>query len=337
MRKAFLIFLILIFTFPMSIAYAQSPGNVYQTEHFNFYFETPLSPQDQTEIANFYEGAVQKLEKGFSSHFTEKINIHINPKGQSYANPNLNEAFQAYDPSFPLYKFICHESLHIILPNILGENSEWTRFFHIKCPGERVELPELAVTAFDLYFAQPPRPVHKVVAVYLKEKDLTLKAILQEPEKYTVLEELLPWNSFFVHLLENYPWEAFQKFWNFSPDIKKDLIENVEEAFYQAYGKSFSELEKEWRYRLEGGRNRLEGIPFEREWIETVESIDEIVDLNRKIQAEREEFSSSGVQIKYADFPQLRVDVREFGPYAVPIEPSRNLEGLQNKRTELRE
>ena len=280
-----------------------------ESAHFVIHFENETQPEVRQEVVDFYEQVANTLEERFNGSLKGKIDLHLGDYDRSFASPTDRMAFQYYDPLRPFFRFSCHEVLHIMLGDLLGPGP--TEIFEYY-------LGELATMAFDLYFIQPPFPLH-LYASALAEGDLS-QMISQIPlKKY---QAILPLVSFINFLLEHYPWDCFSSLWQYRSDPALSPLENTFKALKESYGKDVTALEKEWR-------DYLNSIQVSPEWKETIRLSLEITENFNNAKAEWSEGMEgySGVVINFKDLPALAStmseirDLLNMGPYGISFEP----------------
>lgn len=289
--------------------------NPADSQHFVIYFENESRPEAREEIVNFYEQVAVTMEEKFSSKLKDKVQLYLG--SYSYSQAGNQMAFQLYDPSKPLFRFSCHEALHIMLKDLLGPPPIFL-FNVVDDLGSRYKFEELTVATFDLYFLKPPLPIHLFAAVLIKEKGFSFEETLSKGSG-----EVQPVLSFLLYLLQNRSWDCFAKLWEYQSDLHKTILENTQAAVLSAYGEELPSLEQEWKACLEA-------MPISTQWLDTIKVISEaqgILTARKKkwYQVQQERFE--GVTISFSELPVLRSVLAEIsnlvdtGPYGLPAEP----------------
>jgi hypothetical protein len=248
---------------PLSSSETSSPLNtqtIRDTEHLHLIFSDKVPTEDQIAIADFYEGVVQTVTSRFHYGLTQTITGYIG--GLDYAFGEYNMFFQPY---LPADRFMSHELLHPLLSDVLGPSPVTLFQFRNNADADsRVYFfNEWAIIAFDLYFIQPPRPIHLYAAPWVRQ-GVTLEQILRHGETLWPSQVIHPTVSFLLYLLETYPWEDFQRLWGYHEDLKQGAWENTKAAIRTAYGKDLEEIEAGWRAML----SQIDLTP---EWLATIQ------------------------------------------------------------------
>ncbi|MCX5970629.1 MAG: hypothetical protein NTV14_03880 [Coprothermobacterota bacterium] len=180
--------------------------------------------------------------------------------GLDYAFGEYNMFFQPYSPADRL---MSHELLHPLLSDVLGPPPVTLFRCRHNATNYLFFLHETAIIAFDLYFMQPPRPIHLYAAPWVRQ-GVTLEQILLHGDMLWPSQVYHPIVSFLLYLLETYPWEDFQNLWGYHEDLKQGAWENTKAAIRTAYGKDLEEIEAGWRAML----SRIDLTP---EWLATIQ------------------------------------------------------------------
>jgi hypothetical protein len=235
---------------------AASGQTIRDTEHLHLIFSNKVPTEDQIAIADFYEKVVQMVTSRFHQSLTQTITGYVGVF--DYANGMNNIFSQPYSPPD---RFMSHELLHPLLTDVLGP--EPVTLFRCRYNAHMFFFDETAIMAFDLYFMQPSRPIHLYAAPWVRQ-GVTLEQILSHGETLWPSQVLHPIMSFLLYLLETYPWEDFQRLWQYHEDLKQGAWENTKAAIRTAYGKDLEEIEAEWRAML----SRIDLTP---EWLATIQ------------------------------------------------------------------
>ncbi|MCX5970624.1 MAG: hypothetical protein NTV14_03855 [Coprothermobacterota bacterium] len=246
------------------------------TEHLHLIFSDTVPTEDQIAIAGFYEGVVQAVTSRFHYALTQTITGYVGGVDYAFGENNM-----FYQPYLPADRFMSHELLHPLLSNVLGPSP--VTLFHCRhnATNYYLFLNESAIMAFDLYFIQPPRPIHLYAAPWVRQ-GVTLEQILRHRETLWPSQVNHPLFSFLLYLLETYPWEDFQHLWGYHEDLKKGDWENTKAAIRTAYGKDLEEIEVGWRTmlsRIDLAPEWLATIQYTNDYLHTILAISEDLDL----------------------------------------------------------
>jgi|GEM_PF-811013 len=330
-RITFIVILVLLACFPLDPSALAEETNCVASAHFVIHFENEPSQEVRQEIINFYENVASTLEEKFSSKLKDKVQLYLGSYIYSQAGDQM--AFQMYDPSKPLFRFSCHEALHIILKDLLGP-PPMLLFNVVDDLGSRYKFEELTVATFDLYFIRPTLPIHLFAAVLVKEKGFSFEETLSKGSG-----DVEPVISFLLYLLQNRSWDCFAKLWRYQSDLHKTVLENTQAAVLSAYGEELSSLEQEWK-------THLEVTPISNEWLNTIKVISElhgIVPEKKKEWYRAKEEGFDGVTVSFSELPVLQSVLAEMGnlvdtgPYGLPAEPISNPDKVEQTLQKFKE
>ena len=171
------------------------------TAHLHLIFSDTVPTEDQIAIADFYEGIVQTVTSRFHHELTQLITGTIGGGSNAAAEGSI-----FIQPYWSADRFLSHELLHSLLSDVLGPSP--ATLFHCRHNATNYYffLNESAIITFDLYFIQPPRPIHLYAAPWVRQ-GVTLEQILRHGETLWPSQIIYPSVSFLLYLLETYPWD----------------------------------------------------------------------------------------------------------------------------------
>ena len=333
--RILVIFLVLIFLFCFSSpSYAAQKQLTVESAHFIFFFESDSQTEKDIEkIVDFYEKVIDDLEERFQVKTPTKIEIYLFDHPPS-ALTEKNKICDFYSSENPAFRLRCHELAHAFFHLNFGEPMT-CNFAYPNSISEMFGTPlylnfldESMAVAIDFYYAKKP-PVHILAsALFRLGVSLYPENILTVDPNLTSYDSLIGQSSFFLFLLERFPPDCFKSLWQEKGDYLKEAKENLEAGFSKIYGKSFGQIQKEWRDFLlqqEVPNSWKETIRRQRELAQIMDKM--TIDFNSQlgtIKLDRNEMPSLREAISACACPPSVPVALERVPYGVLQDPMSN-------------